>query len=211
MSKFSPEEQLAFQIEKRVRKAIDTYGLIQDGDHLLVGFSGGKDSYALIEMLAKRAKIFHPRFKVSAVHIVMTNISYESDLEAMRDFCESRGVTFYVRETSFDESTDHRKSPCFLCSWNRRKMLFDTAQELGCSKIALGHHKDDILQTLLMNMTFHGNIGTMPPKLKMSKFEMTLIRPLALVDEEMLIQLQEYRQYPLQKKNCPHERSTHRA
>ena len=88
-----------------------------------------------------------------AVHIGMTNIPYQSDLEYLKNYAEGLGVPFVYFETSFDLSTDTRKSPCFLCSWNRRKALFTVAKEHGCTKIALGHHMDDILETLLMNIT----------------------------------------------------------
>lgn len=84
----------------------------------------------------------------------MKNIAYESDQTYLREYAESLGVPYVCYETEFDPSTDTRKSPCFLCSWNRRKALFTVAKEQGCNKIALGHHMDDILETLLMNMTF---------------------------------------------------------
>ena len=148
-------------------KGIVDYGLIEDGDHLLVGLSGGKDSLALTELLARRARIYRPRFTLTAVHVAMRNIPYSIDADYLRSFCEERGVPFVLREAEFDASTDTRKSPCFLCSWNRRKELFTAAHELGCNKIALGHHMDDILVTLLMNQTFQGAFSTMPPRLVM--------------------------------------------
>ena len=187
------------------------YRLIEDGDRVLMGLSGGKDSLALLELLARRSRIFRPRFSVVAVHVVMTNIPYKSDLEYLREYAESLGVPFVVYETSFDPTTDNRKSPCFLCSWNRRKALFTVAKEYGCNKIALGHHMDDILQTLLMNMTFQGAFSTMPPKLVMRKFDMTIIRPMCLVHEADLLQLAEMRGFRKQIKNCPYEKDSHRS
>ena len=88
-------------------------------------------------------------------------------MDYLRSFAENLGVPFVRYETSFDPSTDTRKSPCFLCSWNRRKALFTVAKEQGFNKIALGHHMDDILETLLMNMAFQGAFSTMPPRLVM--------------------------------------------
>ena len=173
------------------------YGLIEDGDKILVGLSGGKDSLALLELLALRSRIYKPKFSVAAAHVVMKNISYESDMDYLRSYAESLGVPFICYETSFDPSTDTRKSPCFLCSWNRRKALFIVAKEQGCNKIALGHHMDDILETLLMNMTFQGAFSTMPPKLVMRKFDMTIIRPMCLVHEADLLQMAAYRGYKL--------------
>lgn len=211
MEKNLEEIKLVRRIEKRFVKGIATYGLLEDGDRILVGLSGGKDSLALLELLARRAKIYKPRFSLVAAHVSMKNIAYESDLEYLRSFSENAGVPFVHCETSFDASTDKRKSPCFLCSWNRRKMLFTIAKEQGCNKIALGHHMDDILETLLMNMIFQGAFSTMPPRLVMRKFDMTIIRPMCLVHEADLESLARLRNYRKQVKNCPYERDSHRA
>ncbi len=211
MGKFTEEDKLMRRIEQRFSKGVIRYGLIEDGDRILVGLSGGKDSLALLELLARRSRIHKPKFTVVAAHVVMTNIAYESDTEYLREFAESRGVEFVRYETSFDQSTDTRKSPCFLCSWNRRKALFTVAKEQQCNKIALGHHMDDILETLLMNMTFQGAISTMPPKLVMRKFDMTIIRPMCLVHESDLIELAQMHHYRKQVKNCPYETDSHRS
>lgn len=208
--KFTEEEQLFHKIERKIRKAMVDYRLIEDGDKILVGLSGGKDSLALIELLGRRKKILKPKFEVIAVHVSMTNIGYVSDIEYLRNHCESNGIQFIHHVDQFDMSTDKRKSPCFLCSWTRRKAMFDIAKREGCNKMALGHHQDDILQTLLMNMTFQGAFGTMPPKLKMDKFDMTIIRPLCLVAEKELIELEQMRGYIRQKKACPFESSSSR-
>ena len=231
MAKRTEEQQLMLRIERRLMKGIVDYGLIEDGDHLLVGLSGGKDSLALTELLARRARIYRPRFTLTAVHVAMRNIPYSIDADYLRSFCEKRGVPFILREAEFDASTDTRKSPCFLCSWNRRKELFTVAHELGCNKIALGHHMDDILVTLLMNQTFQGAFSTMPPRLVMKKFDMTIIRPLCLVHEadlealaaatiirplclvheadlEALAAAHAYRR---QVKSCPYEHDSHRS
>ena len=211
MGKFTEEDKLIRRIDQRFSKGVIRYGLIEDNDRILIGLSGGKDSLALLELLARRSRIHKPKFSVVAVHVVMTNIAYESDTEYLREFAESRGVKFIRYETSFDPSTDTRKSPCFLCSWNRRKALFTVAKEEGCNKIALGHHMDDILETLLMNMTFQGAVSTMPPKLVMRKFDMTIIRPMCLVHEADLIELAKMHDYRKQVKNCPYETDSHRS
>ena len=184
--------------------------LFRSGDKILVGLSGGKDSIALIDLLGRRKKILKPRFEVVAAHISMTNIGYVSDLEYLKNHCEKNDIEFIHYETSFDASTDMRKSPCFLCSWNRRKALFTIAKDQQCNKIALGHHQDDILQTLLMNMTFQGAFGTMPPILKMQKFDMTIVRPMCLVAESDLIELSKLLGYVKQKNPCPYECSSSR-
>lgn len=205
------EEKLMRRIQKCFNKGVVQYGLIEDGDKILVGLSGGKDSLALLELLALRSRIYKPKFSVVAAHVVMKNISYESDMDYLRSYAESLGVPFICYETSFDPSTDTRKSPCFLCSWNRRKALFTVAKEQGCNKIALGHHMDDVLETLLMNMTFQGAFSTMPPKLVMRKFDMTIIRPMCLVHEADLLQMAAYRGYKKQIKNCPYEKDSNRS
>lgn len=210
MAQFTHEERLIRQIDKRFSKGVVNYGLIEDGDKILVGLSGGKDSLALIELLGRRMKIHKPRFSVVAVHVVMKNIAYESDLSYLKTHVEHYGIPFVVYETSFDPTTDTRKSPCFLCSWNRRKALFTVAKEQGCNKIALGHHMDDILETLLMNITYQGAFSTMPPKLVMRKFDMTIIRPMCLVHEADLIELARLHEYKKQHKNCPYESQSSR-
>lgn len=204
------EYKLIQKIERKLVQGIREYGLIDDGDHILIGLSGGKDSLALTELLAGRSKLLKPRFKISVVHVVMTNIAYESDTSYFKEFTRALDVPLYIRETSFDPSTDKRKSPCFLCSWNRRKQLFELAKELGCNKIALGHHMDDMVATLLMNMTFQGSISSMPPLLQMNKFDMQIIRPMCLIEEKDLIDLATLRNYKKQVKNCPYESQTNR-
>ncbi len=205
------EQKLWKRIERRLMKGMMEYGLVDDGDRVLIGLSGGKDSLALVELLARRARIYKPRFALVAAHVVMRNIPYQSDVDYLRAFCEDLQVPFVLSETEFDASTDLRKSPCFLCSWNRRKALFTVAKEQGCNKIALGHHMDDILETLLMNQVFQGAFSTMPPRLVMKKFDMTIIRPMCLVHEADLEELATLRGYRKQVKNCPYEHESHRA
>lgn len=211
MNKLTEETKLMRRIEQRFAKGVVKYGLIEEGDKILVGLSGGKDSLALLELLARRSKIYKPRFSVVAAHVVMENIAYESDTDYLRNYAEELGVPFLTYRTSFDPSTDTRKSPCFLCSWNRRKALFTIAHEQQCNKIALGHHMDDILETLLMNLTFQGAFSTMPPRLEMRKFDMTIIRPMCLVHEADLVELAALRGYRKQIKNCPYEKDSHRS
>lgn len=211
MAKLTEEELLFRKVEEKVKKAIYEYGLIADGDRVLVGLSGGKDSLALVDLLGRRSKIFHPRFEVVVAHIVMTNIPYRSDWEYLKGCADEYELPFVVHETSFDASTDTRKSPCFLCSWTRRKALFEIAKEYRCNKIALGHHQDDILETLLMNLTHQGAFGTMPPRLKMNKFDMEIIRPLCLVEEKELSRIAAWKNYRKQLKNCPYESGSSRS
>ena len=226
--------RLEKRLKERFVKAMATYHLIEDDDRILVGLSGGKDSLLLLELLAKRAKIDHPRFEVEALHVRMENIHYETDTSYLQAFCDDLGVKLHVRTTSFEvgplsensedsEDSDNaenpesaarlrrQKQPCFLCSWMRRKEMFNLAQELGCNKIALGHHQDDLIHTVLMNLTFQGRFDTMPAKLKMRKMPLTIIRPLCMMEESDIKAYAEIRGYQKQVKRCPYETDSHRT
>lgn len=210
------KEEIAL-IKQRIKltrlfhKACSEYGLIEEGDRILVGLSGGKDSLALVELLGERSKIYVPRFKVYAVHISVENIGYESDIDYLRKFCSAHDVEFLHHSTRFDERAGNKKSHCFLCSWYRRKALFEVAQELGCGKIALGHHQDDIIETLLMNLIFQGSFSTIAPNLQMDKFPIRMIRPLCLMEEKKIAQYAEMRGYHKQVKLCPFEKESSRS
>ena len=210
--------RLRARLTKRFHKACADYALISDGDHILIGLSGGKDSLALVELLGKRAQIHVPSFKVTAVHVRVKERDYHSDLSYLEDFCTRVRVPLIVKDTEIGEARGERqeargkeKDPCFLCSWYRRKVLFDVAQELGCNKIALGHHKDDLVETLLMNLIFQGSIGTIPPLLQMEKMPIQLIRPLCLIEEKEIADYAERSGYEKQVKLCPLEKVSSRA
>ena len=204
--------RLQSRLTKRFHKACADYGLIADGDHVLVGLSGGKDSLALVELLGKRAQIFVPRFRVTALHVRVRERAYLSDMSALEKFCQAFGVSLLVKDTEITEKPARgEKDPCFLCAWYRRKVLFETAQELGCNKIALGHHKDDIVETLLMNLVFQGAFATMPPCLPMEKMPIQIIRPLCLIEEKDLVRYAELQAYPKQTRLCPFEKESSRA
>lgn len=206
-----PANTCKANIIKRFQKALTEFGMIDDGDRILVGLSGGKDSLCLLEMLAQRMKIFKPRFTMEAVHVRMANIDYEPDTKYLEDFSASLGIKLHIRTASFDASTDKRKTPCFLCSWNRRKQMFSLAREGGFNKIALGHHNDDIIHTAMMNEYFQGRYDSMPVLLKMRKMPISIIRPLCLVCEKDIKEYAEVRKYERQKKLCPFEGDTKRA
>ena len=211
--------RLEKRLKERFVKAMATYHLIEDDDRILVGLSGGKDSLLLTELLAKRAKIDHPRFSVEALHVRMENIHYETDTSYLQQFCEALDVKLHVKTTRFEvepsdklESSDKsQKQPCFLCSWNRRKVMFNLAQELGCNKIALGHHQDDIIHTVLLNLCFQSRFGTMPALLKMRKMPLTIIRPLCLIPEADIKAYAKLQGYQKQQKLCPYETNSHRT
>ena len=211
-------EQIALEkqrerLTKRFHKACADYGLIADGDHILIGLSGGKDSLLLTELLGRRAQIYVPRFKVTALHVRVRERDYHTDLSYLQSFCDEAKVPLLVRDVSIPDTplqkengrTREIDNPCFLCSWFRRKELFNVAQEIGCNKIAFGHHRDDIAQTLLMNLIFQGAFATMPPMLQMDKMPLQLIRPLCLIDEADIISYAAMRGYRKQTKLCPFE------
>ena len=211
MTRYKNEIRDIANVMELFNKAIFNYRLIDDGDKILVGLSGGKDSLALLELLARRSRIRKPSFSVMAAHVAITNIGYRTDTEYLKSVCDGFGVDFVSVETSYEMATDKRKSPCFLCSWNRRKALFTIAQQNGCNKVALGHHMDDIIETLYMNMMFQGAFSTMPPMLRMRKFDMAVIRPLCLIHERLLIEMAEKRCFRQQVKSCPYEHESNRT
>jgi tRNA(Ile)-lysidine synthase TilS/MesJ len=201
---------------KTFNKALGQYQLIDEDDRILVGLSGGKDSLLLLEFLARRSKIHIPHFYVEALHVRMENIHYETDTTYLQSFCDRLGVTLHIITTSFENQPQGpnlktSKPACFLCSWQRRKQLFNLAQEMGFAKIALGHHQDDIIHTSLMNLTFQGHFSTMPAKLKMRKMPLTIIRPLCLCHEDDIRQYASDHHYEKQLKQCPYEKETNRT
>ena len=202
------------RLQRRFRKALRDYRLIDDGDKILVGLSGGKDSLCLLQLLARQSKVFRPRFTIIALHVRMENIQYECDTTYLQQFCDELGVSLHFVTTHFEDAPNdnHKKKPaCFLCSWQRRKQLFNIAQELGCNKIALGHHQDDIIHTALMNLTFQGQFSSMPALLKMDKMPLSIIRPLCLCEEEDIKEYAKQQGFKKLKKLCPYEKETNRT
>ena len=214
----SPEQialrRLEARITKRFHKACAEYGLLRDGDHVLIGVSGGKDSLALVELLGRRARVHVPSFRVSAVHVRVRERDYQTDTSYLEQFCAEAGVKLYIVDTEIGTVDGQKRAadnPCFLCSWYRRKAMFDLAQQLSCNKIALGHHRDDLEETFLMNLLFQGAVATIPPRLQMDKMPLEMIRPLCLVSESDLMEYAALRGYRKQEKLCPFEHVSSRA
>ena len=205
------------QLTRKFHKACADYRLIEDGDHILIGLSGGKDSLLLTELLGRRSKIYKPRFQVTALHVRVKERDYRTDLTYLENFCKDAGVPLVVRDTEIGETPKNQNNPgiqnnpsiqnnpCFLCAWYRRKTLFNVAQELGCNKIAFGHHRDDVIETLLMNLIYQGAFATMPPMLQMDKMPIRIIRPLCLIDEADIAAYAAQQNYQKQTKLCPFE------
>ena len=211
------QDPLFKKLNERFVKAFVQFQLLQDDDHVLIGLSGGKDSLLLTELLARRARIQHPRYKVEAVHVRMENIQYETDTSYLQHFCDQLQVPLHLVTTNFGPqppsgaAVSNPKPPCFLCSWQRRKQLFNLAQQLGCNKLALGHHQDDLLHTALMNLLYQGRFGTMPARLQMKKMPLQIIRPLCLIPELLIVDYACRQGYVKQTKLCPYEHDTNRT
>jgi tRNA(Ile)-lysidine synthase TilS/MesJ len=208
--KNSPE-QYFLQIEKTAGRAINAYSLIKENDRVAVALSGGKDSLVMLETVAGRRRRLPVTYEVMAVHVHVKNIGYETDLNFISSFCDKLDVRLHVIETEADLEKEKDKSICFICSRLRRKLLFDFVKKERCSKLALGHHRDDAIETLLMNMISNSSLSSMPPLLSMFGGEFDLIRPLILLGEDEIIEYAKLKNYPPQVKLCPHGDDTGRA
>lgn len=199
------------RIKRRFAKAVRQFRLIEPNDCLLIGLSGGKDSLALMELLADYRRRSPYPFHLKALHVRTEGIDYLTDTTYLQQWADRCGIPLLVRTTRFETDRNSRRTPCFLCSWNRRKLMFETAQAEGCNKIALGHHQDDILHTALMNLSFGGSFSTMPVLLRMRKFPITIVRPLCLEHEADIAFMAREHAYVEQIKRCPHENKSQRT
>jgi tRNA(Ile)-lysidine synthase TilS/MesJ len=179
------EKRFLEKIRTKVSKAIADYNLITNGDTIIIGISGGKDSMALLDILDNRRKALSIQYKIIAVHIQLTDVPYHTDASYLSGFCKDRNVEFHLLKDD-TEIIRENKQPCFYCAWNRRRLLFEFAGKIKAGKVALGHHKDDAVETLLMNMVRHGEISSFPVKLKMFNGAFELIRPLIYTSDKEL-------------------------
>lgn len=195
-------KKLTKKIEEQILKAVNDYNIIDEGDKILVAVSGGKDSLTLLHFLKKLQNKIERKYDLFAVNVKTDSHCGESVREkALTDIFNSLEIDYrFVDIKILDENGE---TNCFWCSWNRRKVLFELAAELGCKKIALGHHQDDIIETLLMNMFYHSEISTMIPKLDMFKGEIAMIRPLCYVKEADLIDFSSLSNFSVQFYQCP--------
>jgi tRNA 2-thiocytidine biosynthesis protein TtcA len=175
-----------YYISKSMGKAIMDYQMLAPGDKIAVAVSGGKDSLTLLRLLIDRQAFVPIKYEVMAIHIDM---GYPKSISAkLKRYFKKSNIEYKIIKSDALKKTDKSKINCFWCSWNRRKELFLAANKLGCTKIALGHHMDDIAETFLLNLFFQGEISTMKPKQELFKGKITLIRPLVYVQERLIKQ-----------------------
>ncbi len=191
-------------LNRGVGKALHRYNMISDGDRIVVGLSGGKDSLALMWILNERRSRILIDYDLFAVHIDPGfDEGYSKSLEK---YCKKIGFNLRVERTDYGlvaHSPQNRENPCFLCSRLRRQRLFEIADELGCNKLALGHNKDDIIETLFLNICYAGEISTMVPLQTFFQKKFTLIRPLAYTDEDIIRRFAKEQQFPDFINPCP--------
>lgn len=179
----SLHEDFGRSILRRFTKALEDYELIGRGDKIAVCVSGGKDSMLMAKLF--RERLSHSRAGFEAVYLVMDPGYSPENRAAIEKNAEILGIPITVFETDIYRSVHNVNNPCFLCSRMRRGHLYSKARELGCNKIALGHHYDDIIETILMSMLYGGQVRTMMPKVKSANYEgMELIRPMYYIREE---------------------------
>ena len=196
-----------------MRKAIVQYDMLQDGDKVCVGVSGGKDSVALTLALAQLQKYIDIKFDLVAVTLDPQFFSKPTDYSQLEELFKEKGIEYVIKRTDIGPIIfDQRKeeNPCSLCARMRRGALHDVAKELGCNKIALGHHLDDAIETFYMNLWNEGRIGTFSPVTYLSRKDVTMIRPLALAVESDVVAAVNQLKMPVVKSACPADGVTNR-
>ena len=192
------------EIKRLMGKAIHQQDMIRNGDHVLVAVSGGKDSLSLLWLLRERIERIPIHYKVTAVH-VDPGFGAGSG-EQMSAFFSHHGFDYRVLESDIGpraHGPENRENPCFLCSRLRRKHLFNLADELGCNLIAFGHHKDDLIETFFINVFYGASVSTMLPVQKFFDGKLTAIRPLYLVDEDLISRYARVMEWPEIQLGCP--------
>lgn len=198
-----------FYISKRIGKAITDYAMFSDGDKIAVAVSGGKDSLTLLRVLNDRKSFVPIKYELLAVHI---DLGYPCQHpKILAEYFKKLGINYHIEKVDILKDKTRKDITCFWCSWNRRKALFTVADRFGCKKVALGHHKDDIIETVLLNLFFHGEISAMSPKQELFKGKITIIRPLAYVEEDMIVRFAREAGFLHQKCVCPNSLTSKRT
>ncbi len=191
------------QILSKIRRAVQDYDMIQEGDKIAVGLSGGKDSLTLLLAL-KNLQIFYPNhFEIIAITI---NPGFDSfDIEGIKNFCDELNIELVVVETHIKEivfDIRQEKNPCSLCANLRRGALYSTAKEHGCTKVALGHHFDDVIETFFLSLFYEGHIHTFAPCTYLSRNDITSIRPIIYLEEKEIKSFVKRNNIEVMKKTC---------
>lgn len=194
----------------KTRQAINDFNLIENGDKIAVGLSGGKDSITLLYILKNLQRFLPEKFDLIAIAINTGDM----DFSYLESLCKNIDVPFHEVKTQIKEIVfDYRKekNPCSLCANLRRGALNNTAESLNCTKLALGHHKDDAIQTLMLSMCYEGRINCFSPKTYMAKNKITLIRPMVYIEESKIKSFVSRQNIKILKNSCPVDGHTKRA
>ena len=194
-----------------VRRAVDDYALIDEGDRIAVGVSGGKDSLTLLATLADLRRFYPKKFDIVAITVDM---GFEGgDFTPIVDFCKEIGVEYIIEKTEIARiifDVRQESNPCSLCAKMRRGCLHAAAVNAGCNKVALGHHYDDAVETFMMNLFFEGRLGCFSPKSYLSNRKITLIRPLLYATEKDVQYYTRHKELPVITSLCPEDHATER-
>ncbi len=201
------------KILSRTRAAVDDYNMIQDGDKIAVGVSGGKDSVMLLKALCDLKRFYPADFEIVAITLDMRFDNKDGDFSPIQKLCDEYGIEYVIQRTDLYEiifNIRKEECPCSLCARMRRGILHDTAKQLGCNKIALGHHLDDAAETFMMNLLIESRIGCFAPVTYLSRRDITMIRPLVYVRETAVEQAVERLNLPVIESKCPANEKTKR-
>lgn len=196
--------------QKRIMKNVYEKQLIIDGDKVVVGLSGGKDSLILLDSLVNRKRAMKINYELLAVHIDIKNVPYRVDLAFMQEFCTQHSVPLTTIEIDIDLRKDKKMSTCFICSWHRRTALFKFVNKNSCSKLAFGHHLNDSVETLLLNMSFNAEISSLPYKVEMFDGKFQIIRPMLSIEEDILKRYAKIKGYNREVQECPYANKSKR-
>ena len=196
-----------------MRRAIQEYDLIQSGDHICIGISGGKDSVALLCGLARLRRFFERPYSLYAVTLDPCFSRIQTDYSPIQALCEKLEVPYVIKRTEIGEivfDTRQESNPCSLCARMRRGLLHDTAKSLGCNVIALGHHYNDAIETFMMNLFYEGRVGCFSPVTYLDRTDITVLRPLVYAPEKDIEYFARHTELPVIKSSCPANKKTER-
>ncbi|BAU26356.1 tRNA(Ile)-lysidine synthase TilS/MesJ [Aneurinibacillus soli] len=199
------------RLVRPAQRIVQAYHMIEDGDRIAVGVSGGKDSSTLLYVLTALQRQLSVRFEIVPISLSLGFAGM--NMSPLVEFVEKLGHTLHVKETEIGKvvfDIRQEKNPCSLCANMRRGTLYEYAKELDCNKAALGHHLDDAMETFFMNLLFNGKMGSFHPKTYLDRADITLIRPLVGIEEDTIERFIETRNIPIITNPCPANKKTKR-